>query len=104
MESVAELLKSVNVQDENGIYQTSYTSREVFCKVASVTRGEFFQAGRNGLNPQLVFTVFAEDYEGEETIRFENQTYSIYRTYKSDSDYMELYAEKKGGTHGKNSD
>lgn len=102
MDNTIELLKSVRAQDENGIYQTSYISREIFCRVGSITRSEFFQAGRNGLNPQFVFTVFAGDYSGEEIVRYAGETYSIYRTYRTDSDYIELYAEKKGGTYGIN--
>lgn len=104
MDSSIELLKSANVKDENGVYHASYTAREVFCRVGSITRAEFFGAGRNGLNPQYVFTVFAEDYEGEDLVRYDGESYSIYRTYRTDSDYMELYAEKKGGTYGKDAD
>lgn len=120
MDDVIMLLSSVSTQDDNGVWRETLTERQVFCKVSSVTRAEFFNAGRNGLNPQYVFSVFAADYEGEELVRYNNETYSIYRTYKSQgnnyitpnlrdraalqADYIELYAEKKGGTHGKESD
>lgn len=78
------------------------TKKEVFCEKHSVSRSEFFNAGRNGLNPQFVFTMFAGDYDGETECEYDGDTYSIYRTYLTDSDYIELYVERKGGMNGKN--
>ena len=80
------------------------TKNEVFCECHSITRNEFFEAGRNGLNPQFEFTVFAGDYNGETVCEYRGQTYAIYRTYKTDDDYIELYVERKGGTNGAKSD
>lgn len=77
--------------------------REVFCDVRSVTRAEFFEAGRNGLNPQFVFIVFKGDYENETICEYNGETYAIYRTYITDDDYIELYVERKGGTNGEES-
>lgn len=90
------------IQNSKGAWvESNPNPREVFCQVSSVTRQEFFDGGRNGLNPSFVFRVFAGDYCGEELCEYEGRPYSIYRTYLSDSDYMELYAERKGGTNGK---
>lgn len=79
------------------------TKKEVFCKVGSISRNEFFNAGRNGLNPQYVFTVFKGEYEGEWLCEYHGLTYSIYRTYETDDDYIELYVERKGGSNGEES-
>lgn len=76
------------------------TQKEVFCECHEITRAEFFEAGRNGLNPQFMFTVFAGDYDGETECFYNGLKYSIYRTYRTDSDYIELYVERKGGTNG----
>lgn len=62
--------------------------------------GRVFEAGRNGLNPEWRFNVFAGDYQGETVVEYHGATYSIYRTYEND-DYIELYVERKGGTDGK---
>ena len=70
------------------------------CYVDSVTRSEFFDAGRNGLNPEFVFRVFFADYEGESILEYNGNRYGIYRTYNNASDEVELYAERKGGTNG----
>ena len=45
--------------------------------------------------------MFAWDYQGEPMLRYSGKTYSIYRTYVSKTDEIELYVERKGGTNGK---
>ena len=78
--------------------------REVFAKVWSVSRAEFFEAGRAGFKPEYVFSVWAGDYGDEGVIEYNGATFAVYRTYrKTDgdgSDYVELYAERKAGTDG----
>lgn len=99
--NVIKLIKAVQTQDEYGVWRETLTSRQVFCDVRSVNRSEFFEAGRSGLNPEFVFTVFFADYEDETLLEFDGKTYSIYRTYLTRSDTLELYAERKGGSNGK---
>ena len=103
MDNVIRLLSPVEAKDEYGVTRSTYEAREVFCRVDSVTRAEFFDGGRNGLNPSFRMTMFQGDYEGESLLEFEGKTYSIYRTYRTDRDYIELYVEQKGGTNGKES-
>lgn len=95
-----KLVKTTTAQDAYGVWRETTTSREVFCQVDSVTRAEFYEAGRNGLNPELVFRVFFADYDGEDTLIYNGRGYGIYRTYLGRNDIMELYAERKGGTNG----
>lgn len=87
-------------QDANGVWKKTKGQRDVFAKVESATRAEFFGGGRNGLNPEFVFTVFHGDYQGEETIIYAGRAYGVYRTFIDGGDYIELYAERKGGTNG----
>lgn len=77
------------------------TERQVFCNVSSVTASEFFEGGRNGLNPEYRMTMFNGDYQGETMLKFNGRTYAIYRTYLDRNDNLELYVERKGGTNGK---
>lgn len=101
MDSVLTLLQSTKQQNEYGVWETTSVERDIFCKVESVTRAEFYDGGRNGLNPEFQFTVFHGDYNGEIVCRYEGKQYGIYRTYRvPGTDYMELYAERKGGTNG----
>lgn len=102
MDDVITLISNTFTTDENGVQMALETKREIFCRMGSVTRAEFFNGGRAGLNPEFVFTVFAGDYMGEEIVAFHGRSYAIYRTYfVPDSDYIELYVQRKGGTNGK---
>lgn len=94
------LIREVKTQDDFGVWRNTTTERTVFCQVNSVTRAEFFDGGRNGLNPEYVFTMFFADYDGERTVRYNGNVYGIYRTYHGRTDRIELYAERKGGTNG----
>ena len=95
------LLSTTKAQDAYGVWVESPTSRMVFCQVDSVTRAEFFDGGRNGLNPEYRMTMFFGDYNGEKLLSYNGQTYSVYRTYQGKNDTIELYVERKGGTNGK---
>lgn len=102
MDSILYLVSKTQTQDEYGAWQTTVSKRQVFAKTRSVSRLEFFQGGRSGLNPEMQFTIFAGDYEGETIVEHNGKTYAVYRTYlPEDSDYIELYVERKGGTNGK---
>lgn len=99
---VLTLFSTVIKKDEYGVEKETPTPHQVFCRVNSVTRAEFFDAGRNGLNPAYCFTVFFGDYNDEMLCEYNGKCYGIYRTYHvPGTDYLELYAERKGGTNGK---
>ena len=98
---VITLVSETREQDAHGIWRSATRRKKIFCQVNSVTRAEFFEGGRNGLNPEYVFTVFFGDYSDEEMLIYNGKTYSIYRTYRGRGDELELYAERKGVTNGK---
>ena len=62
LDSVLKLIGVTWAKDATGVLKETITAREVFCSVSSVTRQEFFDGGRSGLNPSFQFTVFAGDY------------------------------------------
>lgn len=97
---VINLISMTRTQDEYGRWIETPTVKEVYCQVESVTRAEFFDAGRNGLNPEYRFTMFFGDYSGESVVEYNGNTYSVYRTYLRKTDVIELYVERKGGTNG----
>lgn len=102
MDDVITLISYTREQDDYGVWREVETSeRDLFCKLGSITRQEFFEAGRSGLNPSFVFTVFKGDYYGESVCNYHGKQFSIYRAYPiPNSDYLELYVERKGGTNG----
>lgn len=99
--NVISLVSTSQTQDAFGVWRQTETKRDVFCQVDSVTRAEFFEAGRSGLNPEFRFTLFVGDYNGESIVIFNGKAYSVYRTYHARTDEIELYVERKGGTNGK---
>lgn len=78
----------------------AHSERDVFAQVQSVTGSEWFEGGRNGLNPEYRFTLFKYDYDGEQIVRYKNVVYQIYRTYERRTDEIELYCEKRKGPGG----
>lgn len=103
IDATLTLVSVTTAPDEYGVQRQTRTEREIMCQVGSITRAEFAAAGRNGLNPQWVFTVAAVDYGGELNVVYDGRAYGVYRTYRvPGGDYMELYAEEKGGAHGGN--
>lgn len=97
---VISLISVTRVQDDYGDWTETLQKRQVYCQVNSIQQREFFEAGRNGLNPQYRFTIFFGDYQDEELVEFNGKTYSIYRTYLKKNDQLELYVERKGGSNG----
>lgn len=97
--ALIRLISVSRQQDKNGVWQFEENSRAVFANVKSASAHEFFEGGRNGLNPQYVFTMFAYDYRGEGVVEYDGARYGVYRTYRKSGDTVELYAERKGGTN-----
>ena len=85
--------------DDYGVAKKARSSKQVYCKVDSVTRAEFFEGGRSGLNPEYRVTMFFGDYSGEALLEYNGRMYSVYRTYQAKTDIIELYVERRGGTN-----
>lgn len=104
MDDVLFLLAETYIKDDYGVSRPGEPERrQVFCRVRSVTRQEFFEAGRNGLNPSQEFLIFGGDYQGERSLEWRGERFAVYRTYQAPgTDYLELYAQREGGTNGDN--
>lgn len=93
---IVTLVSSTLTQNAIGAWVAKETTTDVYCKTDSVSREEFFSAGRSGLNPEYRFTLFAGDYNDEKTVVYKGMRYGIYRTYHATTDLIELYAARKG--------
>ena len=93
------LISTTYTEDAFGVLQPTTTKRLVYANVTSVSASEWFEGGRNGLNPEFRMTMFGPDYNGEEIVEYNGAQYSVYRTYKAKTDRLELYVEKRKGTH-----
>lgn len=95
---VAYLVTKEYEADEYGVMQEDTDTELIYVQVDSVTASEWFEGGRNGLNPELRFTAFRYDYAGQEEILYNGNYYRIYRTYLGRDDTIELYAERRKGS------
>lgn len=96
----SDTLKLVSVSyqpDAIGQLVPVETERTVYCSLSSINRSEWATAGQLGLKPEIVATMFAPDYEGEEIAVLGSVRYGIYRTYIRQDEQIELYLERKVG-------
>lgn len=91
------LVAETYAEDAYGVLRPTQTKRLVYANVTSVTADEWFEGGRNGLNPELRVRMFAPDYEGEEVVEINGYLFAIYRTYFARTDIIELYVERRKG-------
>ena len=92
-----KLIKQTYQTDGIGQKVPVETEKEVFCSVSSVSGSEWFEAGRNGIKPEVKIAMFCYDYEGEKIAELDGTRYSIYRTYQAKHEIIEIYLEKKAG-------
>ena len=85
--------------DEVGNQVATEQEKLIPVEIRSVSRDEFYRAGEQKLNPEMVLTTAAENYNGEELVRIGAVRYSIYRKYQDPlkSDDIELYLRKEVG-------
>lgn len=91
------LISETFTEDQYGVLAPTRERRLAYANVTSVSASEWFEGGRNGLNPELRVIMFGPDYNGEEVVEIDGKTYSIYRTYTARTDVIELYVQKRKG-------
>lgn len=93
---VAYLVDRISKMNQIGIHEVVETRKKVYCNMTSVTSKEWFEAGRNGMKPQLRMVIHKLCYHGEPEVEHKGVAYSVYRTYENGNE-MELYLERKAG-------
>lgn len=83
-------------------------TRQVFCRVRSVGRSDFYAAAQVGLHPSYVFVLSNyRDYMGEREILYTDWTgvekrFVVVRTYRTpDDDSIEITVEEKVGRNAR---
>lgn len=99
MDGVAFLVRQTYKQDDLGQRVPEVeTKDEILVSEESITRAEFFSAGRNGMKPEIMLKTASVNYSGQNEVEYEGARYSIYRTHKiPETDEIELYLQKKAG-------
>lgn len=89
--------------DEYGQEILTETTREVFCKVRSINRAEFYQARQTGLELEFMFETNPVNYEGERVIEYDAYNtghadrYAVTRTHRASLDVIEIYVSPRVG-------
>ena len=113
MDDVLVLLGQTYVQNElleqvpgTPIWSERYGEErtEIFGEAESVSRTEWYEGGREGMKPEIVFVTPSVNYNGQQEAEFCGRRYRIYRTYRRKAaEETELYLEEQAGVaHGKN--
>lgn len=75
-------------------------SNDIYAELKSTSRDESVAAGQAGYKNTLKFSIWSIDYDNQKLLEFEGKRLTIYRTYKVDSDHLELYAGERIGNRG----
>ena len=99
-----KLVSQSYTQDEIGQFVPTESETEVLPRmINSVSRDEWFNAGKSGFKAEYQITMFRFDYNGEKECELDGKRYGIYRTYEVDNDNIELYLSEKTGVFDDNS-
>lgn len=98
MDDVITLIAVTYSRDSIGQEISTETRTDIFARINSVSRSEFYAGGQAGLRPEITAETPRINYNGEKLAELNGVRYSIYRTYfREDSDMIELYLEEKTG-------
>ena len=99
MNADANLISRSFATDSNGVQTATETKNPIPVEIHSLTRDEFFRAGEQKLNAEMMVTTAAINYSNQELIEIDSVKYAIYRKYRdSNSDDIELYLRKEVGS------
>lgn len=96
---ICNLVATHYTQDIIGQEIPTEFAHEVYCEVFSITGQEFSSMGRNGITPELKLEMFYYDYHNESIVEYHGIRYGVYRTYRPNTDKIELYLERKEGIY-----
>lgn len=99
MNADANLISRSFAIDSNGVQTATETKNPIPVEIHSLTRDEFFRAGEQKLNAEMMVTTAAINYSNQELIEIDSVKYAIYRKYRdANSDDIELYLRKEVGS------
>jgi hypothetical protein len=98
------LIKETQTTDTIGQLVTTESTTDVIAEVKSVSQSEYMSGRQDGLSPAYVFHVSAFAYTGQTIVSYNGERFSVYRTYETDENEIELYCEREVGSTGEGSE
>ena len=90
MDKVIYLLEAVNSTNQIGDPIKTLTKRKRYAQTNSIRQSEVYQAGAVGLKPEIMFEIWAFEYNQEQFLEYNGKNYKIIRTYKRNDEKIEL--------------
>ena len=95
--AVIYLLRQTYAADTIGQQIATEIPVKRYCRVTSVSREEFWDAGRSGHQPSFRMIMDRFEYHGERELLYNDRCYTVYRTYAGTGDTIDLYVEERVG-------
>ena len=93
---VSDLIKYGKTSTDDWGNPVSIDERwQVYAEQMSVGQNEFYRAANQGLKPNFVFEIYAEEFRNADLLIYEDIEYTIIRTYQRTLDKLELVCERK---------
>lgn len=89
-EDLIVLLKETGKNDSEGYFISNMRRHEVFAKIKSVGRTEFYQSMRSGVKLSATFEIEASEYDAESLIEYNGKTYNVERSFNVTLDVIQL--------------
>ncbi len=91
-----ELIKQDGISTDNWGNPIRKEERwTAFAQRMSVGQAEFYRAANQGLKPNFVFEIYAEEFKDADLLICEGLEYTVIRTYQRTMDKLELVCERK---------
>ena len=97
LDNVCKLLRATIEEDSIGNQIKKYAEREIFCTELPVYSNEFYAANQQKIKLQKILAIDFEEYEQETSVMYENNTYSIFKSFLRSDGFVELYCCEKIG-------
>ena len=95
--NTCELATLTITVNENSVEVPSFSKNEVFCNEKSVTADEYYKSCQEGNEIKVVLEVKQADYNKEPYVFYDEELYKVKRTYKTNSEDIELHLYKDKG-------
>lgn len=80
--------------DQNGFEVEVFEETEVWGRECSIRSSEFYEANRQGIKLSIMFIIKPYEYDYQEKLKYEDTLYKIERTYKRDTENLELICSR----------
>lgn len=80
--------------DKNGFEIEVFEETSVWGRECSIRGNEFYEAQSRGIKLSAMFIIKPYEYENQTLLKYEGETYKVERTYKKDTENLELICSR----------